>query len=206
MVRELRERRGVRDERVLQAMASVPRHAFVRPHLLAKAYGDFALPTGLEQTISQPYVIARMIELAHIESSHRVLEIGTGSGYQTAILSRLASWVFSMERIAALARQAIERLRALDIENVKITVFDGTVGWSEAAPFDRIVVSAGTSSVPTPLLDQLKDGGTLVVPEGDREHQTLVAYDKRGDSIQRSESESVTFVPLIGRYGWSAEG
>ncbi len=202
MVRQHIEARGVKDRRVLDAMAWAPRHLFVREHLLSQAYADFALPIGAEQTISQPYVVARMSEMLDVHSDHSVLEIGTGSGYQTLILSRLAHRVYSLERIGSLVREAIARMREMGVENVKIQTFDGTVGWSEVAPFDRILITAGAPKVPQPLLDQLKDGGKLVVPEGSREYQELVLYEKDGDEMHRRPGEAVAFVPLIGRHGW----
>jgi protein-L-isoaspartate(D-aspartate) O-methyltransferase len=202
MVRDL-ERRGIRDRRVLDALGAVPRHRFVRDQFLAKAYGNYTLPIGAAQTLSQPYIVARMSELLAIDAGHRVLEIGTGSGYQTAILASLARWVFSMERIPALAKAAIQRMRELELENVKIQAFDGTVGWAKAAPFDRILVAAGAPSVPAPLLDQLAVDGLLLIPEGDRERQRLVRYHRRARRIEREEGEPVGFVPLIGRHGWN---
>jgi protein-L-isoaspartate(D-aspartate) O-methyltransferase len=201
MVREL-ERRGISDPRVLQALRSVPRHLFVRDQYLARAYGNLTLPIGASQTLSQPYIVARMSELLAIQPSHRVLEIGTGSGYQTAILAALARWVYSMERIAELARAAIERMRALELDNVKIQAFDGSGGWAKAAPFDRILVAAGAPSAPAPLLEQLAEDGLLLLPEGDRERQRLVRYHRRGRKVEREEGEAVGFVPLIGRHGW----
>ena len=202
MVREHVEARGVRDPRVLQALREVPRHRFVREHLERKAYGDFALPIEAGQTISQPYVVARMTELLAVEPQHRVLEIGTGSGYQAAILARLARWVWSLERVPELAKLAITRLRSLGIENVKVQVFDGSIGWAEAAPFDRILVTAAAPATPEPLLAQLGDGGRLVVPEGSRELQRLVLYRKGDERTVREEGEAVAFVPLVGRHGW----
>jgi len=203
MVRELVEARGVRDRRVLAAMREVPRHLFVREHLWGQAYGDHALPIGEAQTISQPWVVARMTEVLEVESTHKVLEIGTGSGYQTAILARLARWVYSLERVPELAHQAIRRMRQLGILNVKVQAFDGTVGWSEVAPFERILVAAGAPSVPKPLVEQLAPGGRLVLPEGDRSRQRLVLYEKtpRGN-VRRRELEEVAFVPLVGRHAW----
>ena len=207
MVRELIAARGVKDERVLAALRKVPRHLFVKDHLRAQAYGDHALPIGSSQTISQPYIVARMTELLEVGSEHSVLEIGTGTGYQTAVLALLARRVYSLERVAELAREAIPRMRQLGIENVKIQVFDGTVGWSEWAPYDRILVTAGAPKVPEPLLDQLAPGGVLVVPEGQLNAQRLVIYRKsaRG-GIRRSEGEEVAFVPLVGRHGWKEGG
>ncbi|HUF78504.1 MAG TPA: protein-L-isoaspartate(D-aspartate) O-methyltransferase [Thermoanaerobaculia bacterium] len=202
MVREHVEARGVRDPRVLQALREVPRHRFVREHLERKAYGDFALPIEGGQTISQPFVVARMTELLAVEAHHRVLEIGTGSGYQAAVLARLARWVWSLERLPELARLAIARLRALGVENVKVQVFDGSLGWAEAAPFDRILVTAAAPGTPETLLGQLGEGGRLVVPEGSREAQRLVVYRRVGERVDREQGEEVAFVPLVGRHGW----
>jgi protein-L-isoaspartate(D-aspartate) O-methyltransferase len=202
MVREHVEARGVRDPRLLRALREVPRHRFVREHLERKAYGDFALPIEAGQTISQPYVVARMTELLAVETHHKVLEIGTGSGYQAAILARLARWVWSLERVPELARLAIARLRALGIENVKVQVFDGSLGWAEAAPFDRVLVTAAAPGTPDTLLGQLGEGGRLVVPEGSRELQRLVLYRKADGRVVREEGEAVAFVPLVGRQGW----
>jgi protein-L-isoaspartate(D-aspartate) O-methyltransferase len=203
MVRDLIAARGIKDERVLAAMRKVPRHLFVKEHLRSQAYGDHALPIGAAQTISQPYIVARMTELLEVGPEHSVLEIGTGSGYQTAILAQLARRVYSLERIAELAKEAIPRMRQLGLDNVKIQVFDGTVGWSEWAPYDRILVTAGAPKVPEPLLDQLAPGGTLLVPEGQLNMQRLVLYRKsaRGE-MRRREGEDVAFVPLLGRHGW----
>ena len=198
---------GIRDPRVLQALREVPRHRFVREHLWGQAYGDFALPLASGQTISQPWVVARMSELLAVEAGHKVLEIGTGSGYQTAVLARLARWVFSLERVASLARGAIERMRELGVANVKIQAFDGTVGWSEMAPFDRILVTAGAPAAPPPLLDQLAPGGRLLLPEGSLEEQRLVLYDKdRFGQLHRQQADAVAFVPLVGRHGWEPAG
>ena len=207
MVRELVAARGIKDQRVLQAMRGVPRHLFVRDHLRSQAYGDHALPIGSAQTISQPYVVARMTELLELDREHSVLEIGTGSGYQTALLAMLARRVYSLERLAELAQQAIPRMRQLGLENVKIQIFDGTVGWSEWAPFDRILVTAGAPRVPEPLLDQLAPGGSLLIPEGQQNLQRLVLYRKsaRGE-LRRKEGEEVGFVPLVGRHGWKDGG
>jgi protein-L-isoaspartate(D-aspartate) O-methyltransferase len=203
MVRDLIAARGIKDERVLAAMRSVPRHLFVKDHLRTQAYGDHALPIGAAQTISQPYIVARMTELLEVGPNHSVLEIGTGSGYQTAILAQLGRRVYSLERIAELAQQAIPRMRQLGLDNVKVQVFDGTVGWSEWAPYDRILVTAGAPKVPEPLLDQLAPGGTLLIPEGQLNAQRLMIYRKsaRGE-LRRREGEEVAFVPLVGRHGW----
>jgi protein-L-isoaspartate(D-aspartate) O-methyltransferase len=203
MVRDLIAARGVKDERVLAAIRKVHRHLFVKDHLRNQAYGDHALPIGASQTISQPYIVARMTEMLEVAPEHSVLEIGTGSGYQTAILAMLARRVYSLERIPELAQQAIPRMRQLGLDNVKIQIFDGTVGWSEWAPYDRIMVTAGAPKVPEPLLEQLAPGGMLLVPEGPMQAQRLVLYKKsaRGE-IRRREGEEVAFVPLLGRHGW----
>lgn len=186
-------------------MASVPRHLFVRKHLQAQAYSVHALPIGDAQTISQPSVVARMSELLKVDAEHSVLEIGTGSGYQTAILAELARRVYSLEIVPALARTAIQRIRSMGYDNVKIQAFDGTVGWSEAAPFDRILVTAGAPSAPAPLLEQLAIGGRLVIPEGEREGQHLIVYEKGLKRTVRTTGEAVAFVPLVGRHGWERD-
>ncbi len=202
MVRQQIAERGVRDPRVLEVMREVPRHLFVREHLRTQAYSDHALPIEGGQTISQPYVVARMTEMLDLSPEHSVLEIGTGSGYQTLILARLARRVYSLERVPELARRAIERLRPFRLDNVKIQAFDGTVGWSDVGPFDRILVTAGAPEAPPPLLDQLVDGGKLVIPEGPRSSQFLARYEKTADGVRKELGEAVAFVPLIGRYGW----
>lgn len=199
---QLLEQKGVRDRRVLDSMLSIPRHRFVPEHLRTRAYGDHALPIGLDQTISQPYIVARMTEILDVAPEHSVLEIGSGSGYQTAILATLARRVYSLERVSDLAHRAIQRMRDLELDNVKIQTFDGTVGWSDVAPFDRIMVTAGSPKVPQPLLDQLRIGGRLLIPEGDRSEQTLVVYRKLRQGTRRTVHETVSFVPLIGRHGW----
>lgn len=196
--------RGIKDPRVIAVMQQVPRHLFVRETLQAQAYRDCALPIEQEQTISQPYIVARMTELLEVQPDSSVLEVGTGSGYQTIILALLARRVYSLERIAELARKAIERVRLFQLDNVKIQAFDGTVGWSDVGPFDRILVTAAAPTVPPPLLEQLKVGGKLVLPEGTRSQQNLVVYEKGTETIVRREGEAVAFVPLIGRHGWQS--
>ncbi|HVR96651.1 MAG TPA: protein-L-isoaspartate(D-aspartate) O-methyltransferase [Thermoanaerobaculia bacterium] len=206
MIRDHIVARGVKDERVLDALRKIPRHLFVRDHLRNQSYGDHALPIGAAQTISQPYIVARMTELLEVGPEHSVLEIGTGSGYQTAILAVLGRRVYSLERLPELAQQAIPRMRELGLDKkVKIQVFDGTVGWSEWAPYDRIMVTAGAPKVPEPLLEQLAPGGALLIPEGQMNAQRLVLYKKsaRGE-VRRKEGEEVAFVPLLGRHGWKA--
>jgi len=201
MVEKL-QRRGIRDPRVLQALQDVPRHEFVRKNLRNQAYQRFALPSSSDQTISQPYIVARTTELLELDPEHSLLEIGTGTGYHTAVLARLVRRVYSLERVPELAREAIQRMRAMGYDNVKIQIFDGTVGWSEVAPFDRILVTAGAPAAPRPLLEQLKVGGRLLIPEGSQEKQRLVLYERGEHGFERSEGEPVAFVPLIGRHGW----
>ena len=206
MVRDHIASRGIKDERVLAALRKVPRHVFVKDHLRTQSYGDHALPIGSAQTISQPYIVARMTELLEVRPESSVLEIGTGSGYQTAVLAQLARRVYSLERVPELAQQAIPRMRQLGLDNVKVQIFDGTVGWSEWAPYDRILVTAGAPKVPDPLLDQLASGGILVIPEGQMQSQRLVVYQKSAKGeIHRREGEEVAFVPLLGRHGWKAD-
>ena len=210
MVQDLARRKGarspIRDERVLEAMGRVPREKFVKEHLKIQAYGDHALPIARSQTISQPWVVARMTELLELTPESSVLEIGTGSGYQTAVLAHLARRVYSLERISELAREAIGRMRELELDNVKIQAFDGTVGWSEFAPYDAILVTAAAPRVPEPLLQQLGPGGRMVVPEGTRGGQRLMVYEKGEDgAVRRQEGEAVAFVPLLGRHGFPTE-
>jgi protein-L-isoaspartate(D-aspartate) O-methyltransferase len=194
--------RGVRDPRVLAALGDVPRHLFVphdqRPH----AYEDRALPIASGQTISQPYMVAIMTELLGPESQHRVLEIGTGSGYQTAILSRLSKQVITIERHPELARTAEQVFELLGLTNVGIRVGDGTEGLWEEAPFDRILVTAGAPSIPESLKAQLADKGRLVLPVGPSGYQHLTVIDRFGNSFEQQEREACVFVPLIGRHGW----
>lgn len=202
MVRDQIAARGVKDARVLAAMRQVPRHEFVPEHLRAQAYGDHALPIGGGQTISQPYIVAKMTELLDVHPEHTVLEIGTGSGYQTAILAKLARRVFSLERVPELARTAIERMRRYSSDNVKIQIFDGSLGWRDMGPFDRILVTAGAPSLPRPLLEQLKEGGKVVIPEGTLSGQRLVLYEDTPEGVVRTVGEPVAFVPLVGKHGW----
>ena len=204
MVERLRSHYRIRDERVLAAMADVPRHLFVPEALQARAYGDHALPIDANQTISQPYIVARMTELLECDRSSRVLEIGAGSGYQTAVLARVAGQVYAIERIAELARQAQSRIRSLGVYNATVKCFDGTMGWNAHAPYDGILVAAGGPEVPEPLLAQLKVGGRLVIPVGaSRESQRLVRVVRAEDGYKEEEHGACAFVPLIGRYGWN---
>lgn len=196
--------RGISDERVLQAMAKIPRHTFVEEGLFHRAYSDNPLPIGERQTISQPYMVALMTEALMLEGHEKVLEIGTGSGYQTAILAELAEKVLSVERIAVLASQAQKRLDALNYINILIRVGDGTYGWSEEAPFDGIIVTAGSPDVPAPLKKQLAPGGRLIVPVGSRHIQTLLRVTRiSADDYEEEDLGGCRFVDLIGEYGWN---
>ena len=206
--REMVERfvapRGVDDPRVLAAMSEVPRDRFVPEPLRSKAYGDHSLPIGHGQTISQPYVVGLMTQRLALSPEHKVLEIGTGSGYQAAVLSRLARTVYSLERIADLARSASAVLRTLGYHNVSVKAFDGTYGYPAAAPYDRILVTAGARDVPEPLLAQLAVGGKLIVPIGPPERQRLRVIRRRRDHFAQEDGEDVVFVPLVGRFGRGA--
>jgi protein-L-isoaspartate(D-aspartate) O-methyltransferase len=193
--------RGVDDPRVLEAMRRVPRHLFVPEPLRGKAYGDHSLPIGFGQTISQPYVVGVMTQRLAVEPGHKVLEIGSGSGYQTAILSLLARTVYSLERLDELARRAAETLRSLGCRNVSVKAFDGTYGYPAAAPYDRILVTAGTDEVPEPLLAQLAVGGRLVAPIGPPEGQRVRVIRRRKTDYAQEDGESVVFVPLVGKFG-----
>ena len=189
---------GIRASRVLDAIASTPRHLFVDEALASRAYEDTALPIGYGQTISQPYIVARMTELLLRVELHTVLEVGTGSGYQAAILSRLVDKVYSTERIEPLATLARQRFRQLGYRNIRVQHSDGTWGWPQFAPFDAIIVTAGGVEIPQPLLEQLKVGGRLVMPLGDRTRQVLVAVTRTETVYERVDLEPVVFVPLVG--------
>lgn len=198
--------RGIRDRRVIEAMLKIPRHLFVQEALAAQAYNDNPLPIGDRQTISQPYMVALMTELLELKGKERVLEIGTGSGYQAAVLAVLADHVYTMERIRPLAMRARKVLDGLGLLNVNIKIDDGTCGWEEEAPFDAIVVTAGAPEIPEDLVKQLAPGGRLVVPVGDQFSQTLVRVLKCEDgSFSVEQSIGCRFVKLIGKHGWEAE-
>jgi len=194
--------RGIKDERVLQAMREVPRHLFVPALVATKAYGPGALPIGARQTISQPYIVARMIELLELRGNEKVLEIGTGTGYQAVVLSKLCAKVFSIERINELALRAAELIRELKIYNATVKVFDGTYGWSDQAPFDRIIVAAAAPEVPEPLVQQLARGGRMVIPIGPEGSQRLARVTRKGTSVQIEDCGGAEFVPLVGRFAW----
>jgi protein-L-isoaspartate(D-aspartate) O-methyltransferase len=195
--------RNVRDPRVLEAVRTVPRHLFVEEALRDRAYLDKALPIGEKQTISQPYMVAAMTEALELTGRERVLEIGTGSGYQTAILAELAESVFSVERIASFVPLARRRLESLGRYNVLIKVGDGTIGWSEHAPYDAILVAAAAPQLPRPLLEQLSVGGRLVVPMGPEESQTLMRIRRGEEGFHEEALGECRFVKLIGRHGWA---
>lgn len=194
-------RQGIGDERVLEAIGRVPRERFVPREYVDEAYEDRALPIASGQTISQPFVVARMTELLRAEPTHRVLEIGTGSGYQTAVLAQLVREVVSIERYPELAEGAGRLLGELAVHNVRIVVGDGTAGHPEGAPYDRVLVTAAAPRVPEPLLEQCAPGGRIVVPLGDRELQVLTVVVRR-DGVETHEIEAVKFVPLVGKYGF----
>ncbi len=194
--------RGIHDPRVLAAMRKVPRHLFVSEALQSQAYADHPLPIGDKQTISQPYIVALMTEALQLQGTEKVLEIGTGSGYQTAILAELADQVFSIERLPSLLHNARKILEELGYRNVVLKVGDGTVGWPEEAPFDAILVSAGAPQVPQPLVDQLAMGGRLILPVGDRLTQDLVLVERVPEGIRKKSLGGCRFVDLIGKWGW----
>lgn len=204
MVEDQIAARSIRDERVLRAMRTVPRHHFVDEGLQAQAYGDFPLPIGEGQTISQPYIVALMTEALELIHTDKVLEVGTGSGYQAAILAELAAQVYSVERIATVASRARRILDELGYANVVITVGDGTRGWPEEGPFNAIVVTAGAPEVPRPLVDQLTVNGRLVVPVGDSQSQELLKLVKTEHGMERIDLGGCRFVKLIGNHGWGA--
>jgi protein-L-isoaspartate(D-aspartate) O-methyltransferase len=202
MVEEQIAYRGVRDPRVLAVMGRVPRHEFMPEALRTQAYGDHAMPIGEGQTISQPYMVALMTELLALKGDERVLEIGTGSGYQAAILAELCQKVFTVERVKTLADKARATLDRLGYTNVAMKVFDGTYGWKEMAPFDGIIVTAAAPKVPDALLEQLKEGGRLVIPVGERYSQVLLRVAKSASGVTTTTSVPCMFVPLIGNHGW----
>jgi protein-L-isoaspartate(D-aspartate) O-methyltransferase len=202
---ETLQRKGVRDLSVLRAVRMVPRHLFVPESVRHRAYDDAALPIGSGQTISQPYVQARYLELIGLTGQEKVLEIGTGSGYQTALLSLLASMVFSVERVPALAQSARTALATAGIRNVTVLVGDGTLGWRPFAPYDAILVSAASPEVPAPLVEQLAQGGRMVIPLGDRASQVLTLVERHGNEVRTSTIADVRFVPLVGEFGFRQE-
>ncbi len=205
MVEEQLRARGIRDERVLGVMADLPRERFVPASMRVQAYEDGALGVGEGQTISQPYIVALMTAELAVKPDDRVLEVGTGTGYQTAVLARLARRVYTIERLSGLARAAASTLKSLGIVNVETRVGDGSLGWPEESPFDRIIVTAGAPTVPQTLLGQLADGGVLVAPVGEHAAQRLVRVRRRGRTFHETPGLGCRFVKLIGGEGWPDE-
>jgi protein-L-isoaspartate(D-aspartate) O-methyltransferase len=202
MVDEQLAGRGVTDPRVVAAMRRVPRHRFVQEALRARAYGDHPLPIGEEQTISQPFIVGLMTSLLELSGREKVLEVGTGSGYQTAVLAALARRVCSIERLPRLAERARAILESLGADNVWVRVGNGALGWPDEAPFDRIIVTAGGPSIPPPLVQQLADGGRMVLPVGSSENQTLTVVENVGGEIRQRTHGECKFVKLVGKYAW----
>ena len=203
MVKDQLLARGIKDERVLQAMGKIPRHLFIEEALAGEAYNDHPVPIGDKQTISQPYIVALMTEALELKGGENTLEIGTGSGYQTAILAELSSRVYAIERIKSLLVNARKLLAQLGYDNILLKAFDGTLGWKEYAPFDAIMVTAGSPHIPQPLIDQLADNGRIIIPVGDRYTQELIKVTKKGEALKQENMGGCRFVNLIGVHGWS---
>ncbi len=199
---EILKNEGIKSQKVLDAILKIPRHIFVPSEYLDLAYENEALPIGYGQTISQPYIVALMTEALDLKGDEKVLEIGTGSGYQTAILAELANEVYTIERIKELSEEARKRIKLLGYSNVYFKVGDGTLGWEEFSPYDRIIVTAASYDVPDPLKEQLKDGGVMVIPIGGRDFQYLNKITKKNGNFYRENLGGVRFVPLKGEYGW----
>jgi protein-L-isoaspartate(D-aspartate) O-methyltransferase len=197
--------RGIKDPRVLEVMRKVPRHLFTDKHMWERAYDDMALPLGEGQTISQPYMVAIMTELLALGGNEKVLEIGTGSGYQAAILAELSREVYSIERIQSLSDRAGERLRSLGYRDIHLLVGDGTLGLPEAAPFDRILITAGAPELPDPLIGQVAEEGMILAPVGDRFSQQLVRLKKENGKLSKEYHTPCVFVPLVGKHGWGGD-
>ncbi|MEE8596479.1 protein-L-isoaspartate(D-aspartate) O-methyltransferase [candidate division WOR-3 bacterium] len=202
MVKEQIVARGIKDNRVIEAIKKVPRHLFVDKTYYHQAYNDYPLPIGQDQTISQPYMVAAMTEILELKGSEKVLEVGTGSGYQTAILALLCSKVYSIERISDLTRKARLKLDKLGFRNINLVVGDGSLGWPDYAPYTGIMVTAGAPEIPNTLINQLDENGRLVIPVGDEYSQILNLVKKHKGRIYRKEFFGCTFVPLVGKIGW----
>ncbi len=202
MVKDQLVARGIKNERVLQVMGKIPRHLFIEEALAGEAYNDHPVPIGEKQTISQPYIVALMTEALELNRDENTLEIGTGSGYQTAILAELSSRVYTIERIEFPLMNARKILAKLGYSNILFKIFDGTTGWREYAPFDTIMVTAGAPDLPKPLIDQLADNGRMVIPIGDRYSQELIKIMRKGKSLKQKNLGGCRFVNLIGIHGW----
>jgi protein-L-isoaspartate(D-aspartate) O-methyltransferase len=203
MVKEQLIARDITDESVLRAFLKVPRHKFIPQIERKDAYGDFPLPIGCGQTISQPYIVALMTQCLNLKGDERVLEIGTGSGYQTAILAELSKKVYTVERLEELSRTAEKKLAELDYKDIYFKISDGSLGWGENAPFDGIIVTAGSPCLPQPLLEQLAEGGRLVIPLGENSTQVLTVVEKNFGKIKSRQVCGCMFVPLVGEQGWN---
>ena len=197
--------RGIKDQGVLRVMGEIQRHLFVEEALVGEAYNDHPLPIGHKQTISQPYIVALMTQALELTGQEKTLEIGTGSGYQTAILAELSETVYTVERIRPLLEKSRELLEKLGYTNIRFKAFDGTLGWKEHAPFDAIMVTAGAPKIPQPLLDQLTDGGRMVIPIGNKYSQDLIKLIKRKDTYREENLGGCRFVDLIGVHGWKED-
>lgn len=204
MIEQQLRARNICDPAILDAFHRVPRHKFIPQVSVEEAYADHPIPIGEDQTISQPYIVAMMMESLRLRSTDRVLEIGTGSGYLTALLSLIANFVYSIETNPNLLPTARDHIYALGIENIELHLGDGTLGWPQAAPFDAIIVSAGAHEIPPPLIEQLAEGGRLVIPIGDRRQQELVLLEKHGGKTQLTRHGICMFVPLLGKHGWKS--
>jgi len=203
MVKNQLVARGIKDKKVLQAMSKIPRHLFIEDALYGEAYNDHPVPIGEKQTISQPYIVALMTEALELKENENTLEIGTGSGYQTAILAELSSRVYTIERIKSLLGNARKLLSQLGYDNILFKAFDGTLGWKEYAPFDAIMVTAGAPHLAKPLIDQLADNGRMIIPVGDRYSQELIKVVRKGKELEQESLGGCRFVNLIGAHGWS---
>jgi protein-L-isoaspartate(D-aspartate) O-methyltransferase len=197
--------RGIKDKKVLKAISEIPRHYFVLEEYLDEAYADKPLPIGYNQTISQPYIVALMTELLELNENDKVLEIGTGSGYQTAILAKIAKEVYTIDRIPELVEFAKKNIAKLKLKNINFKIGDGTLGWKEFAPFDKIIVTAASPSIPNTLVNQLNNNGIMVIPVGPRYSQTLKVIRKMNNKLNEENSIECIFVPLIGKEAWKEE-